>query len=83
MKIIKQGIAPSERKYRATCSNCDTIFEFQRKEATYISASYRGDHPALVSIECPTCKTSCNQNEDNYLKPETDIRSSAELYYSK
>jgi hypothetical protein len=73
MQIIKQGINLADRVYRATCDNCGTVFEFQRKEAAYISAPYNGKG-ALVSIECPTatCKRICDQKADDYLKTDAE-----------
>lgn len=54
MKIIRQGKLPEEQAYRAECYRCDTIFEFQRKEATFQRDQRDGD---CLVIECPHCDT--------------------------
>ena len=56
MKIIRQGKLPEERVYRIECSRCDTLFEFQRKEATFYSDQRDGDR---LEIDCPHCGREC------------------------
>lgn len=52
MKIIKKGIPPEKREYTGECSNCDTVFEFERGEARYTSDQRDGD---FLQISCPVC----------------------------
>mgnify|MGYP001558674176 CR=1 FL=1 len=49
MEIITKGQLPGEKMYQKTCSNCSTVFRFQRKEC-------RVEHERQVSmlaIKCP------------------------------
>ena len=50
MKIIKQGMKLEDRTYRATCSNCNTIYEFLFGEAKKIQKY--GDY---LQTDCPYC----------------------------
>ena len=53
MKIIKRGKKPEERVYRVTCEYCETVFEFVKKEAKYVSDERDGD---ALEVKCPVCK---------------------------
>ena len=53
MKIIKRGKDPNKKKYKVTCDNCKTIFEFLYCEAKYNADDRDGDY---LSIKCPVCK---------------------------
>lgn len=52
MKIIKRGTDPKAEPLRATCNNCQTVFEFHPIEAKYSSDQRDGD---FYSIACPVC----------------------------
>lgn len=52
MRIIRNGRKPEDREHRATCTNCDTRFEFAQKEAKYITDQRDGDY---LHICCPVC----------------------------
>lgn len=52
MKILKKGHAPFERKYRVTCDNCSTFFEFAQSEATLISDNRDGYYLNVICLEC-------------------------------
>ena len=54
MKIIRKGEIPTpveEKFYECTCTKCNTLFEFQGKEATNIGNNF--------SINCPLCEEMC------------------------
>lgn len=55
MKVLKQGLKPTERWYKGTCYSCGTEVEFQRKEAELVSDQRDGDY---VKVKCPTCNGS-------------------------
>lgn len=57
MKIIKQGTLPGGKKYRATCNNCKTKFEFAAGEARLIFDQRDGD---FYAIACPLCSLTVN-----------------------
>jgi len=52
MRIIKQGVAPTERVYCGTCRNCETEIEFKQHEAKTNFDQRDGNY---LSIKCPTC----------------------------
>lgn len=53
MRIIVQGKLPEEQVYDTTCRNCNTQFEFARKEARFQPDQRDGD---CLVIPCPLCK---------------------------
>ena len=57
VKIIKRGISYRERVYRVECPHCDTIFEFEEREAGIDNSMtiYTDERISLV-IECPACE---------------------------
>lgn len=52
MRIIKQGIPPSERLYVRTCYTCKTEFEFKQSEAKLEMDVRDGNY---LRINCPVC----------------------------
>ena len=56
MKILQEGKLPVERIYKLHCNRCSTIFEFQQKEAKYVSDQRDGD---FLEITCPLA--DCNK----------------------
>lgn len=52
MKIIKQGIKPSERIHNGQCNNCGTKVECKEHEAKYQSDWRDGGY---YIVKCPTC----------------------------
>lgn len=52
MKIIQRGTDPKSTPIRATCNNCQTVFEFHPIEAKYSYDQREGD---FYSIDCPVC----------------------------
>lgn len=52
MKIIKRGHDPLTETHRAVCRKCETVFEFDRKETTYVPDQRDGD---FLQIDCPVC----------------------------
>ena len=52
MKIIRRGTLPTEKVYEGTCNHCDTVVEFQAKEAKLVSDQRDGDY---YEIQCPVC----------------------------
>jgi RNase P subunit RPR2 len=53
MKILKLGKLADTAVHRFTCRECATVFEFERREAEYISDPRDGD---CLKIDCPGCK---------------------------
>lgn len=53
MKVLKQGQLPGDKKYRATCMNCKSEIEFQRKEAEWVADQREGD---FLRVSCPVCQ---------------------------
>lgn len=45
-KILRQG---NTKKYRAVCSCCDTEFEYQTSDLTFIKRI------SMVCVSCPSC----------------------------
>lgn len=58
MKIITEGTRPDNKVFTYTCKECDTVFEFQRKEAKY-SPTLNSLEQEHLEIECPICKKPC------------------------
>lgn len=54
MKIIKKG-NPNGKVYRVTCRHCGCVYEFERKEARFMSDQRDGD---ALTIDCPECNTT-------------------------
>ena len=52
MKILEKGSLPEESIYRCRCCNCNTLYEFQRKEAVYVPEQRDGDY---LTTKCPLC----------------------------
>lgn len=52
MKIICQGVKPEEKVYRSKCRSCQSIFEYEAKEAEYVIDDRTGDY---LKIKCPVC----------------------------
>jgi len=51
IKIIKEGKIP-ERKFRATCKRCGTVFEFLDTDAM---PDYKELDRLIFTINCPVC----------------------------
>jgi hypothetical protein len=54
VKIIKAGALPSERIYTHTCHHCQTLYEFQEKDAKLTSDQRDGN---FLNINCPLCNS--------------------------
>ena len=52
MKVLKQGVHPSDRWHKGTCHTCWTEVEFQGKEAEQVPDSRDGNY---LKVKCPTC----------------------------
>jgi len=52
MRVIRQGVLPETKLYRATCKHCGCEMEFTRKEAEYSSSVM---NESLLKVNCPTC----------------------------
>lgn len=52
MKIISRGDFPLRHVIRTSCRNCQSVFEFEPKEAERIEDNRDGD---FYSIRCPVC----------------------------
>ena len=53
MKIIKRGAIKKKTK-RLTCSECDTVFEYEPKDVEYFSD--QRDNYSTSWVVCPLCK---------------------------
>lgn len=53
MEIIEQGQLPEEKEYTAKCSNCQTKFKFQAKEALGRNCNR---NESYLSVICPYSK---------------------------
>ena len=54
-RILKYGKNPAKDRYRFTCKNCQTLFEFLCEEA-----STRDDrNETMFIIDCPLCGQEC------------------------
>ena len=49
MKIIKEGKLPKDKIYKATCGNCNTVFEYQgsdiendQRDGNYVKCPLKG-----------------------------------------
>jgi RNase P subunit RPR2 len=56
MKIIERGTLPSEREWKAMCTNCRTRFECLESEGHVESDQREGTYLRVV---CPVCGNSC------------------------
>lgn len=61
MQIIKRGILPEHRVYRATCRRCETEVEFQECEGKVSHCQRDG---SFVSVDCPVCSAVITKNID-------------------
>lgn len=61
MNILKLGVLPDKQTVEMTCSNCNCVFEAQKKEFKFHSDQRDGD---VWMITCPT--TGCNKVLYNY-----------------
>ncbi len=52
MRIVKLGIAPSERTIEAKCQRCHSVVEFLANEAKRVADQRDGD---FLQIACPVC----------------------------
>lgn len=57
MRIIKQGVAPSEREYQVTCSSCKTIFAFYMNSVKTRSDQREGTWYEVTCPHKPCSKT--------------------------
>lgn len=64
MKIIHQGKPPIENYYHGKCHTCQSIIQFERREARVVHDARDGDY---VEILCPVC-------QDTDIKPPPMIR---------
>lgn len=55
MRIIRRGTPPEEQLINTTCTNCNTEFEFYKKEARLETDR----NEILLVIECPICNKQC------------------------
>ena len=60
MRIIEQGILPSE--YQIRCKNCNTLFVAEEKE---LGMAYQGYYK-VKTIRCPYCKVLLLTSGDTY-----------------
>jgi len=60
VKILKEGILPGDKVYKSTCRHCDTVFEFQAKEANLVGDQRDGNY---YSINCPLCENICTVSQ--------------------
>lgn len=66
MRIIKTGIIPAKRVYRAVCGNCATEFEFEQHEAKITHDQRDGD---FLTIPCPLCFREAHVDATLYWHP--------------
>jgi hypothetical protein len=64
VRIIKQGVPPTEKIYRAECYTCKSVLEFKQGEATYWPDQREGDHLTLL---CPVCRSSVTVNVSDFV----------------
>lgn len=57
MKIISKGIVPGDRKYRFTCTKCNSVFEAKQSEGEYRSDWGDGDY---IQFTCLVCYAAIN-----------------------
>jgi RNase P subunit RPR2 len=52
MRIIERGDLPESKVFQSRCTRCQTLYEFERREAEYRSDQRDGD---FLLTHCPTC----------------------------
>lgn len=65
MKIIKEGAKVTNKKYRVTCSSCDSILEYFQYEAKVLNNNYQQETHSLGP--CPVCATALYNFEPKVL----------------
>lgn len=77
IEIIRKGKIPEDKKFRYTCSRCQTIFEFKASEAK-LEATCRNE--SFRVIKCPLCNRECCVDERTYRIDQEKLVSD---YYNK
>lgn len=67
-----------DRKYGCKCSNCGTVFSFQKSESMYVG-NYSG-RPNLYVIACPNCCKIINLTKCTWLSSKEDASKFLELH---
>lgn len=44
-------------RYRMTCSECQSVLEFERRSATEVNTVLDSTHSFVACIKCPVCGT--------------------------
>jgi hypothetical protein len=80
MKIIVEGTRPENKVFKHTCKECGTVFEFQRKEATFVE-SLDSRELSHLFILCPVCSKGCYIYKDiGYFVESLDSREVSHLF---
>ncbi len=53
MRIIERGIKTDNMTQQARCMCCETLIEFERREARFVSDQRDG---AAMVVKCPVCE---------------------------
>lgn len=69
MKVIHRGELPGDKWYKATCSHCNSVMEFQKKEVQWSSSQREGDN---VIFKCPVCSNTVNASPTPIKNPTPD-----------
>ena len=54
MKVISRGSLPEDQLYRTSCSNCKSVLEYQKKEASIVTDR----NEVSYVLVCPVCSHS-------------------------
>lgn len=72
MKIIHRGIAPTEKTYRCTCSQCKTRVEFRADDAEVeMLGKAQPGGADLLWWPCPVCKQSNSVRADQSVEDQS------------
>ena len=67
MQIIKRGVRPANRVYRASCDGCNSVIQFVHSEATVHIDQRDGNY---LTIKCPVCPAQISATVSNMLSLE-------------
>lgn len=52
MRVLERGDLPEHKVYQCRCTNCRSLYEFERREAKYVNDQRDGD---FLETHCPNC----------------------------
>jgi phage FluMu protein Com len=60
MRILIRGRLPENVLHEVTCRHCDTVFEFQTKEAEHVTDLRDG---GFLRVKCPLCERDVTKGD--------------------